>query len=114
MTSQYDNETEAMMLKRAAEEFDKATEKRLVSIGGQLKPMYVVHSFTRERVFKFYVWGMIERGSTGSGVVVHGSFVTDSLHEIEVIKSFWSYSKEEAENWVFDQYVWDHLGIRNI
>ena len=110
----FNEDPDKALFERAAEEFDIATEKRLVSIGGKFKPMHVVHSFTRERVFKFYVWGMIERGSTGSGVIVYGGFVTDSLHEIELIKSFWSYSKEETENWVFDQYVWDHLGIHNV
>ena len=42
MTSQYDKATEAMLLERAAKAFDEATQKRLVFIGGQLKPMYVV------------------------------------------------------------------------
>ena len=110
----FSEDFDKQMLERAADEFDKATEKRLVSIGGQVKPMHVVHSFTRERVFKFYVWGMIERGSTGSGVIVYGGFVTDSLHEIELARSFWCYSKEEIESWVFDNYVWDHLGIRSV
>lgn len=114
MTSQYDKATEAMLLERAAKAFDEATQKRLVFIGGQLKPMHLVYSSTKDKVWLYYVWGMIERGSTGSGVVVYGGFVTDSLQNIDLLDSFWCYSKEEVENWVFDKFVWDHLGIRNV